>query len=276
MRRVEGKVGIVTGAGSGIGRAVAHAWAREGASVVIADIDGAAAVNVAEELTTAGCRAVGLTVDVADEDAVRSMVQTAVDEFGRLDMLHNNAALTSLEQAELDGDVTDVSLETWNRTLAVNLTGPMLGCKHAIPHMLATGGGAIVNTSSMNAINADRKRTAYGASKAGVDGLTLRVAAQFGPRGIRCNSVRPGYTVTDAMTRLFSAETLEFMRREVLTPALGRPEDIADLVLFLTSDESRFINAQCILIDGGQLAHHSYRSIFVLPDTVGDGDPTRA
>jgi NAD(P)-dependent dehydrogenase (short-subunit alcohol dehydrogenase family) len=257
MGRLDGRVGIVTGGASGIGRAVARVWAREGASVVVVDIDGEGAAAVAAELNASGHDALAATVDVADEPSVRSMVETAVDTFGRLDILHNNAGITAAEHLEQDGIVTEMSLQIWNRTIAVNLTGPMLGCKYAIPHMLAGGGGSIINTSSINAMSGDIRLTAYAASKAGIDGLTLRVATQFGRLGVRCNSVRPGFTLSEPVRLISTPELLESMRAKVLTPHLGTPEDIAGLVLFLASDESRYVNGQLILIDGGQKSHHT-------------------
>jgi NAD(P)-dependent dehydrogenase (short-subunit alcohol dehydrogenase family) len=134
----------------------------------------------------------------------------------------------------------------------------MLGCKYAIPHMLAGGGGSIINTSSINAMSGASALTAYGSSKAGIDGLTLRVATQFGRQGVRCNSVRPGFTLTEPLRALALAapELIPIMHDEVLTPNLGEPEDIANVVLFLASDESRFMNGQFLLVDGGQKSHH--------------------
>lgn len=167
MGRVEGKVAIVTGAASGIGCAVARLLAREGAAVLVADINGAGAAVVAAELNDSGHEALDFAIDVSDEPSVKSMVEAAVDRFGRLDILHNNAGITAADHLAQDHAVTELSLEIWNRTIAVNLTGPMLGCKYAIPHMLASGGGSIINTSSINAMSGADSLTAYGSSKAG-------------------------------------------------------------------------------------------------------------
>jgi NAD(P)-dependent dehydrogenase (short-subunit alcohol dehydrogenase family) len=256
MGRVDGKVAIVTGAASGIGCAVARVLAREGAAVVIADVNGAGTAAVAAELNGSGHDALDIAIDVSDEPSVQSMVEAAIDRFGRLDILHNNAGITAADHLAQDHAVTELSLEIWNRALAVNLTGPMLGCKYAIPHMLAGGGGSIINTSSINAMSGVSALTAYGSSKAGIDGLTLRVATQFGRLGVRCNSVRPGFTLTEPLRALATPELLSIMHEEVLTPNLGEPEDIADVVLFLASDESRFVNGQFLLVDGGQKSHH--------------------
>ena len=165
--RLAGKVAIVTGAASGIGRATALLLAREGAAVVVADVNGAGAAAVAKEIAAAGGRAVSQAADVADEASVVAMVEAAAKHFGGLDVLHNNAAASDPALMSRDGDVADMEIAVFDRTLAVNLRGPMLGCKHAIPRMLVRGGGSIVNTSSASALVGDPVRTAYGASKAG-------------------------------------------------------------------------------------------------------------
>src|SRR6266545_7650999 len=194
MGRLEGKVAIVTGAGSGIGEATARLMAREGASVVVADINGTEAERVAGELG----RAVAAEVDVSDEPSVVRMVETAVESFGGLDVLHNNASDASSNA--LDIDIVTLDMAVFDRLVAVNLKGQFMGCKHAIPHMLARGGGgSIVNTASIEGFVGRGVRAAYGASKAGVVLLTKAVAAQYGARGIRCNAVAPGLVLTPAV-----------------------------------------------------------------------------
>jgi NAD(P)-dependent dehydrogenase (short-subunit alcohol dehydrogenase family) len=254
--RLAGRVAIVTGAASGIGRATALALAREGAAVVVADLNAEGARQVASEIEAAGGRARGQAADVANEASVAAMVEAAVETFGGLDVLHNNAAASDPALMGGDGEVTALSLETWERTLAVNLRGPMLGCKHAIPRMLERGGGAIVNTSSATGLTGDLVRTAYGVSKAGLDGLTRYVATQNGKRGIRCNAIAPGVIATPALAANVPPELIAVYERSHLTPRLGTPEDIASMVVFLASDEAAFITGQVLSVDGGLLAHH--------------------
>jgi len=254
--RLDGKVAVVTGAASGIGRASAHALARAGASVVVADIDGDGAARVASEIEAEGGRAVPQRADVACEADVEAMLAAAVAHFGGLDVLHNNAAATSPELLAVDTDVASLSLDVWNRVLATNLGGVMLGCKHAIPRMLARGGGSIVNTSSASGLVGDVVRAAYGASKAGVQSLTQYVATQYGKRGIRCNAIAPGVIETPALRANVAPEVVAIYERSHLTPRLGRAEDIASAVVFLASDEAAFVTGQILCVDGGLLAHH--------------------
>jgi len=254
--RLAGRVAIVTGAASGIGRATSHALAREGASVVVADVNAEGAKRVAAEIEAAGGRAFGQPTDVSSEPSVAALVAAAVDRFGGLDVLHNNAAASDPALMGSDGEITSLTLETWERTLAVNLRGPLLGCKHAIPRMLERGGGVIVNTSSASGLTGDLVRTAYGVSKAGLDALTRYVATQYGKRGIRCNSIAPGVIATPALAANVKPELIAVYERSHLTPRLGRPEDIAALVVFLATDEAAFITGQVLCVDGGLLAHH--------------------
>src|SRR5216117_2205767 len=193
MGRLEGKVAIVTGAGSGIGEATARLMAREGASVVVADINGTEAERVAGELGSA----VAAEVDVSDEPSVARMVETAIESFGRLDVLHNNA--TDSTTNAVDTDIVTLDMAVFDRLVAVNLKGQFMGCKHAIPHLLARGGGSNVNTASIEGFVGRGVRAAYGASKAGVVLLTKSVASQYGSRGIRCNAVAPGMVLTPAL-----------------------------------------------------------------------------
>ena len=255
LGRVDGKVAIVTGGAGGIGAATARELAVEGASVAVVDIDGDGAVRVSDGIRESGGAAIGLQADLSEEDEVNAAVRAAVAHFGRLDVLHNNAALTESDFLARDTRVTELDLEVWERTMAVNLRSQMLTCKHAVPEMVRGGGGSIVNMSSGASLKGDRTRTAYGVSKAGVNTLTMYVAAGHGKHGVRVNTVVPGLILTDAVRSHLTEDMLEGLGRSTLTPYLGEPDDIAHLVVFLASDESRYITGQMITIDGGMSAH---------------------
>ncbi len=254
--RLAGKVAIVTGSASGIGRATAHAIAFEGGRVVIADLNGDGAEEVAQEITAAGGEASAQQTDVADEGAIVAMIGAAVRRYGGLDVLHNNAAASDPELMGADTDVATMDVAVWDTAFAVNCRGVMLGCKHAIPAMLKRGGGSIVNTSSASGSTGDLALPAYSASKAGLNSLTRSVATQYGKQGIRCNAIAPGVIETPALRANISEEQLALYESNHLTPRLGRPEDIAAAVVFLASDEAAFITGQLIAVDGGLLSHH--------------------
>jgi NAD(P)-dependent dehydrogenase (short-subunit alcohol dehydrogenase family) len=255
MGRVDGKVAIVTGGAGGIGGATARALASEGASVAVVDIDGVRAQGVADSIEESGGAAVAVQADLSMEADVVSAVRSVLTQYGRLDVLHNNAALTESDFLSRDTQVTELSLEVWERTMAVNLRSQMLTCKHAIPEMVRTGGGSIINMSSGASLKGDRTRTAYGVSKAGVNTLTMYVATAHGKQGVRVNTIVPGLIITDAVRAHLTERMLAGLGRATLTPFVGEPDDVANLVVFLASDESRYITGQMIAIDGGMSAH---------------------
>jgi NAD(P)-dependent dehydrogenase (short-subunit alcohol dehydrogenase family) len=252
MSKLDGKIAIVTGAGSGIGEASARRLAAEGAAVVVADIDPAGAERVAAAIVDAGGRAVAHVVDVAKEAEVEAMVQRAVDEWGRLDVIHNNAADTSVAARQRDAMVADTDAEFFMHAVEVNLLGVVLGCKHAIPRMLENGGGAIVNTSSGGANGSfPTGMTAYCATKAAVESVTRSVAVQYGKRGIRCNAIAPGVTLSPAVLENVPAEMLEVIKQSAEAPELSTPEDQAAVVAFLASDDARYVNGHVIPTGAG-------------------------
>jgi NAD(P)-dependent dehydrogenase (short-subunit alcohol dehydrogenase family) len=255
MGSLEGKIAVVTGAASGIGRASAIKMAAEGARVVVADRNGAGADAVAELIVASGRSAVGVRADVTSEDEVRNMIDTAVGTWGGIDVLHNNAGTTDVADVGADNDITEMTIELWDYIMSVNLRGPMLGCKHAIPHMIRRGGGSIVQTSSMSALAGDLRYAAYGASKGGLNSFTRYVATMYGKQGIRANAVCPGVVVTPAARVHFDPVMLELYESHHLTPQLGGPEQIAEVVAFLASDAASYVTGQAIPVDGGLFSH---------------------
>ncbi len=259
VRDFAGKIAIVTGAASGIGAATAAELAERGAAVVVADINEDAAMRRAQQICATGNAAIGVGVDVADEAAVEAMIRTAVDNFGGLDILHNNAA--AIAESIEDDDIADMDVGVWDRTMAVNLRGAMLGCKHAIPHLLKRGGGVIINTSSGAGTLAEPVRVAYAASKAALNSLTRSIAVQHGKSGIRCVAVAPGITMElEVQEHIRDTDWYRMMRRHHLTPRLGVPRDIAKLVAFLASDDAGFISGSVHYADGGICAGVPYAS----------------
>lgn len=262
-KTLSGKVAIVTGAASGIGRATALALAEAGAAVVVSDLNGAGAESVAGEIKAKGGKAVGVRTDVGVEADIITMVETAISNFGGLDILHNNAAASGPDFILKDVDILTMDSDLWDRTMAVNLRGPMLGCKYSIPHMLKRGGGVIINTTSASGLAGDLGRAAYGTSKGGLNALTQYVATIHGKQGIRCNAVAPGIMDTPPLRKNLSEEQIAIYKRSALAPRLGTPEDVAATVVFLAGPGGSFITGQIISVDGGLLAHHPAYSEFI-------------
>jgi NAD(P)-dependent dehydrogenase (short-subunit alcohol dehydrogenase family) len=254
---LEGRVAIVTGGASGIGRATCLALSACGASVVVADLNADGARKVAGEVEARGGRAHAQKVDLGDEASIAEMIRSAVRVFGGLDILHNNAADSDPALMAADGPIVDLTSEVWDRNMRINLRAPMLGCKYAIPEMIRRGGGSIVNTSSASGLTGDVIRAAYAASKAGLGSLTQNVATQYGKQGIRCNAIAPGVIATPSLEANVPKAAVDVYVDNTLTPRLGRPEDIAAVVVFLASDASAFVTGQILSVDGGLLAHHT-------------------
>lgn len=249
------RVAIVTGGASGIGRSTARQLASAGAAVAIADINGEGAEEVAHGIRAAGGDALAVTTDVARPHEIESMVERVVSHFGALHILCNNAADLSL--LERDHDLLQTDIETWDRTWEADLRSVMVASKYALPHMLAAGGGAIVNVSSVDGVSGDNTRFAYAAAKAGINVLTQCTAVVYGRQGVRCNAVLPGLVLSPAATGTLEAhpEIRAIFHDNVLTPHLGTPEEIASVIVFLASDAASYVNGQLVRVDGGLLSH---------------------
>ncbi|MEX2229442.1 MAG: glucose 1-dehydrogenase [Dehalococcoidia bacterium] len=250
MARFDERVAVVTGAANGIGRATALAFGREGASVVVADYADEG-VHVAAEIEAAGGRATFVSADVSSAEAVERLIAAAEERYGRLDYLFNNAGVEG-EQAA----TADAGLENWHRVIAINLSGVFFGMKYAIPAMLRTGGGAIVNNASVAGLVGFMGIPAYTASKGGVVQLTRTAALEYATREVRVNCVCPG-VIDTPMIRRFTQDdpdALAAMAQMQPMGRLGRPEEIADAVLYLCSDAASFITGAVIPVDGGFVA----------------------
>lgn len=249
-RELEGKVAIIIGAGR-IGGFCAQHLASEGAGVVILDRPGANATEAVAAIEASGGRALLCEGDASNETDVKGVIAAAVDTFGRLDGLVSTVATARDSDRVLDG----IEVTQWDHIMAVNVRGPMLAAKHAIPVMVANGGGSIVNFTSPNAFQGDEVRIAYGTSKAAVAGFTKSVATAYGKLGIRCNAIAPNSIWDDATRAMLGADFIDLAERSLLTPRAGRPEDIAHMVAFLLADKSEFITGQILFVDGGASAH---------------------
>ncbi|TXS90174.1 glucose 1-dehydrogenase [Parahaliea maris] len=248
MGLLEGKVGIVTGAGQGIGRAIAQSYAREGAKVVIADFNAEAGDETARLINDAGGTALFVHGDVSNEDSVRDTVSTAVEAYGRLDIACNSAALSRGH-----GPIHEFEREEFDRTVEMCFTNTWLCMKYEIPAMLVNGGGAIVNISSNSSLKGQAFNTAYAAAKGGVNILTKSAAAEYGAQGIRINAVSPGVIRTPGVEKYFAEQPkmAEGLKKAAVMNRLGEPEEIAEAVTFLSSDRASFITGQILSVDGG-------------------------
>jgi NAD(P)-dependent dehydrogenase (short-subunit alcohol dehydrogenase family) len=245
MRRLEGRVAVITGAGSGIGLASARRLAAEGATVVAVDIDAEAGQRAAAETDGLFIRA-----DVTDEGDVRRVYERADQEFGRIDVAFNNAGISPAD----DGSVLDTGLDAWRRVQDTNLTSVFLCCKYVIPYMLRGNGGSVINTASFVALmGAATSQVSYTASKGGVLALSRELGVQFARSGVRVNALCPGPVNTPLLTELFAANPEQAARRLVHVPA-GRfagAGEIAAAVAFLASDDASFVTATGLVVDGG-------------------------
>jgi NAD(P)-dependent dehydrogenase (short-subunit alcohol dehydrogenase family) len=265
-----GKVAIVTGGGSGIGEECSLLLAERGARVVVVTSTAATAAPVIAAIRAAGGDAIEASGDVADEATAIGAVAAAMAKWGRVDILINNAAITGAAFLARDTNVTEMEADVWQRTMAVNVIGPALFCKHAIPAMIAGGGGSVVMVSSGRGVQGDLGLTAYGASKAAIINLGLNVATQYGKQGIRANSVVVGMVMTPSVANGTTIEMQATLRGHHLTPDIGKPRDVAEVLAFLASDAARFVTGATLAADGGITAHTAPYADF-LGMSAGDG-----
>ncbi|HZU05522.1 MAG TPA: 3-oxoacyl-ACP reductase family protein [Chloroflexota bacterium] len=253
--RLQGRVAIVTGGGHGIGRAYALGLAREGARVAIAELDAPAAERVAEEIRRAGGEALAVPTDVSSEESTRAMARRTAEHFGGIDILVNNASIFATVPMSRVG-FEEITVEEWDRLMAVNLKGPWLCCRAVVPYMRQRGKGKIINIASGTVLDGGGgTRAHYVASKAGVVGLTRTLAWELGKDNICVNTLAPGSTLSEENP---TEEVLRFRQSRVGSRALQRvqlPEDLVGTVIFLASDDSDFITGQMIVVDGGDKLH---------------------
>lgn len=260
--RLANKVAIITGAAQGIGKGTARLFAQEGARVVVADVDQAKGEETVAEIRAAGGEASFVHTDVEQEAAIQDMVAFAVDRYGQLNVLMNNAYWNR------GGTVVELERPDWDKAVNVMVRAIYLGCKYAIPHLIQAGGGSIINTASVHGYLAATRSAVYEASKAAVINLSRQIAVDFGPQGIRCNAICPGWIITEKGEQYLQEHPEVYERNVQVYPVRrgGRPIDIAYGALYLASDESTFVTGTALVIDGGltswlqdSVGHHLYQ-----------------
>jgi NAD(P)-dependent dehydrogenase (short-subunit alcohol dehydrogenase family) len=255
VKRLDGKVCVITGAGGGMGREAALLFSEEGAQVCVADVDGAAAEKTASDARDA----FAVEVDVADADSVRGMYEETARRYGGIDVLYNNAGISPAD----DASILETEDDAWQRVQDVNTKGVYLCCKYGIPHLLERGGGSVINVASFVAlVGAATSQISYTASKGAVLSLSRELAVQFARQGVRVNALCPGPVETPLLLRIFGDDPAAYERRRVHLPMgrLAKPREIVNAALFLASDESSYVNGATFLVDGGLTA------AYVTPD----------
>jgi NAD(P)-dependent dehydrogenase (short-subunit alcohol dehydrogenase family) len=244
MPRLAGKVAFITGAGTGIGRATAILFAREGAKVAVADIDGAAAEETAE---LAGNEAIAILTDVTDADSLQTAIRATVDKFGRLDVLHNNAGGSTGQ----DDTAVNAPLEEFWRAIKLDLFGTFLGCRFGIPELIKAGGGSVINMSSNVALMGVAGRDCYTAAKGGIAAITRSLAVAYAPQKVRVNAIAPSATMTDRVKKLIAGNAALTRLADSHLLGLIEPSHIANTALYLASDDSRMVTGQVLPVDSG-------------------------
>ena len=247
--RLEGKVALITGGASGMGKVASSLFAGEGAKVVLTDVTDEAGEEVASDIQAGGGEAEFVHADISSEADAKAMVEAAVSRFGKLDVLYNNAGI----MLGTDGSVDTTEEWVWDKTLSINVKGVAFGCKYGVPAMIASGGGSIINVASFVAwMGAATSQTAYTASKGAVLAMTREIAVEYARKGVRCNALCPGPIDTPLLAELLS-DPERRQRRFVHIPMgrLGRAEELAKAALFLASDDSSFMTGASLIVDGG-------------------------
>jgi len=251
--KLEGKVAIVTGAASGMGKAIAEVYAKEGAKVVVSDLNMEGANAVADALQADGADVIAVQTNVASSDDLNRLFEETKNAFGKLDILVNNAGI--MDGMEPVGDISD---ERWDKVFAVNTTAVMRSMRLAVPIFLEQGHGVIVNNISAGGLYGARAGAAYTASKHAVVGLTKNTAFMYADKNIRCNGIAPGAVITNISSSMTNINGVGAARQSLgmaLNPRAGQPEEIAKVALFLASDEASFVNGQVVTVDGGWTAY---------------------
>ncbi|WP_045520226.1 SDR family NAD(P)-dependent oxidoreductase [Neobacillus niacini] len=249
--RLQDKVTLITGAGSGIGRSTALLFAREGASVIVNDVDEVNGLETVREIIEKGGEALFIKADVTQPEAVKTMVDTAIAEFGRIDVLFNNAGISGV------GALHEIEPETWDRIMSINVKGVFLPSKYVLPYMMERRTGSIINMSSCVAEMGLARRASYGATKGAVLALTKSMQVDYAAYNIRVNALLPGTIYTPFMENYLKTSyddptaAIESLKQRQLSGELGKPEDVANAALFLASDESKFMMGSPLYIDGG-------------------------
>ena len=248
--RLADKVCVITGAGSGMGRVAAGLFAAQGARVVVADYNDAAAAETVASVRAAGGQVTAVRADVSKEADAKAMIDHAIATFGRVDVLYNNAGI----MPEADHSVIDTDVDTWDQVMAINVRGVFLGCKYAVPQMVTQGSGSVINIASFVALlGCSVPQDAYTASKGALLALTRSMAVQFGPKGVRTNAICPGPVETPLLLDWLLKDEAAKQLRLARNPSgrFGKPEEIVNMAIYLASDESRWTNGASLVVDGG-------------------------